>query len=219
MKMAEKADWEEAAKQEKRQLALRGRGIAIQLSINLSANDLLDAELPEMLGQTLATWDVPAASLTLEITETMMVEESWQVIDVLERLRQLGAASVRTVALDVFTRRPVVADGAAAFEAGQARQPRGTASAAPQSIGDVRIERDGNQRWLVVNRPADKLWEPVREFWLENGFTLMLESFEIHIPKGYIYFAMAFSVCVEMINIRLRKRITAPVHLRKDLPY
>ena len=74
------------------QLALRGRGIAIQLSINLSANDLLDAELPEMLGQTLATWDVPAASLTLEITETMMVEESWQVIDVLERLRQLGVS-------------------------------------------------------------------------------------------------------------------------------
>ena len=65
---------------------------------------------------------------------------------------------------------------AAAFEAGQARQPRGTASAAPQSIGDVRIERDGNQRWLVVNRPADQLWEPVRDFWLESGFVLTVEQ-------------------------------------------
>ena len=36
------------------------------------------------------------------------------------------------------------------------------------------------------------------------GFALMAEAFELHIPKGYIYFAMAFSVVVEMINIRLR---------------
>jgi outer membrane protein assembly factor BamC len=65
---------------------------------------------------------------------------------------------------------------AAAFEAGQAQQPRGAANAAPQAIGDVRIERDGNQRWLVVDRPADQLWEPVRDFWLENGFVYTLEQ-------------------------------------------
>ena len=60
---------------------------------------------------------------------------------------------------------------AAALQAGQqAAQPSAASQAAATSIGDVRIERDGNQRWLVVNRPADKLWEPVREFWLENGF-------------------------------------------------
>ena len=60
---------------------------------------------------------------------------------------------------------------AAALQAGQqAAQPSATSQAAATSIGDVRIERDGNQRWLVVNRPADKLWEPVREFWLESGF-------------------------------------------------
>jgi predicted tellurium resistance membrane protein TerC len=38
-----------------------------------------------------------------------------------------------------------------------------------------------------------------------------------HIPKGYIYIAMAFSLAVEMLNIRLRKK-SAPVHLRKDIP-
>ncbi|MGD9772778.1 outer membrane protein assembly factor BamC [Diaphorobacter sp.] len=65
---------------------------------------------------------------------------------------------------------------AAAFEAGQAQQPRGSANAAPKSIGDVRIERDGNQRWLVVDRPADQLWDPVRDFWLENGFVYTLEQ-------------------------------------------
>jgi predicted tellurium resistance membrane protein TerC len=50
------------------------------------------------------------------------------------------------------------------------------------------------------------------------GVTLIAEGFGTHVPKGYIYFAMAFSFAVEMINIRLRKRIVAPVVLRKDMP-
>lgn len=61
---------------------------------------------------------------------------------------------------------------AAAMQAGQVAQPSATANAAATQLGDVRIERDGNQRWLVVNRPADKLWEPVRDFWQESGFNL-----------------------------------------------
>ncbi|MBS0469281.1 MAG: outer membrane protein assembly factor BamC [Proteobacteria bacterium] len=71
---------------------------------------------------------------------------------------------------------PGGAVSAAAFETAQAQQPRGAANAAPQSMGDVRIERDGNQRWLVVKRPIDKLWDPVRDFWLENGFVFTLEQ-------------------------------------------
>jgi predicted tellurium resistance membrane protein TerC len=50
------------------------------------------------------------------------------------------------------------------------------------------------------------------------GVTLIGEGFGTHVPKGYIYFAMAFSFGVEMINIRLRKRLSAPVQLRKDMP-
>lgn len=49
------------------------------------------------------------------------------------------------------------------------------------------------------------------------GVTLMIEGFDVHVPKGYIYFAMAFSCTVEMVNIRLRKKST-PVQLHKDLP-
>jgi predicted tellurium resistance membrane protein TerC len=48
-------------------------------------------------------------------------------------------------------------------------------------------------------------------FLLLIGLSLVLEGFEHHIPKGYIYFAMGFSVFVEMINLRLRK--AQPVHL------
>jgi predicted tellurium resistance membrane protein TerC len=49
-------------------------------------------------------------------------------------------------------------------------------------------------------------------FLLLIGLTLIVEAFEVHIPKGYIYFAMGFSMFVEMLNIRIRKRHD-PVHL------
>ena len=42
-------------------------------------------------------------------------------------------------------------------------------------------------------------------FLLLIGFTLIAEAFELHVPKGYIYFAMGFSIFVEMMNLRLRK--------------
>ncbi len=47
---------------------------------------------------------------------------------------------------------------------------------APLASGDVRVERVGNQRWLVVKRPAEKLWEPVKDFWQENGFLLSVDQ-------------------------------------------
>jgi len=49
------------------------------------------------------------------------------------------------------------------------------------------------------------------------GVTLMVEGFDVHVPKGYIYFAMAFSVAVEMLNIRMRKLRSQPVKLHKQL--
>jgi predicted tellurium resistance membrane protein TerC len=45
------------------------------------------------------------------------------------------------------------------------------------------------------------------------GVTLIAESLDRHIPKGYIYFAMAFSVLVEMLNMKVRKARPAPVKL------
>jgi predicted tellurium resistance membrane protein TerC len=47
-------------------------------------------------------------------------------------------------------------------------------------------------------------------FLLMIGFTLIAEGFEVHIPKGYIYFAMAFSIGVELLNMRVRKKIKKP---------
>ncbi|MDR9417632.1 TerC family protein [Gracilimonas sp.] len=49
------------------------------------------------------------------------------------------------------------------------------------------------------------------------GFMLMIEAFEFHVPKGYIYFAVFFSLFVEIVNMRIRKKRDAkkPVKLRK----
>ena len=51
-------------------------------------------------------------------------------------------------------------------------------------------------------------------FLLMIGFTLVVGAFHIEIPKGYIYFAMAFSVFVEMLNLRVRSQVH-PVNLRE----
>ena len=53
-------------------------------------------------------------------------------------------------------------------------------------------------------------------FLLLIGISLIGEELGMHIPKGYIYFAMGFSVFVELINLRVRK-VVAPVHLHE--PY
>lgn len=50
------------------------------------------------------------------------------------------------------------------------------------------------------------------------GFTLMAEGMDVHVPKGYIYFAMAFSFIVELLNIRLRKKLAAgAIRLHKKI--
>jgi outer membrane protein assembly factor BamC len=68
---------------------------------------------------------------------------------------------------------PGAAVTASSLRAGQATAGTPVAS---NALGDVRIERAGSQRWLVVNRPADQLWTPVRDFWQESGFLLSIDQ-------------------------------------------
>jgi predicted tellurium resistance membrane protein TerC len=50
------------------------------------------------------------------------------------------------------------------------------------------------------------------------GVTLIVEGFDVHVPKGYIYFYMVFSVAVEMLNLRLlKKQQPKPVKLYKTI--
>jgi outer membrane protein assembly factor BamC len=100
-----------------------------------------------------------------------------------------SASTTKGPALDVppdlsqLTRdsRYVVPGMAVSANAYQVTQPTAATPTAANVMGDVRIERAGSQRWLVVNRPADKLWDPVREFWKESGFQLPIEQAELGI--------------------------------------
>ena len=75
---------------------------------------------------------------------------------------------------------------------------------AAKSIGD-----------FVDEHPTIKIL--ALSFLILVGVTLMVEGFDVHVPKGYIYFAMAFSVAVEMLNIRVRKMRAEPVRLHKKM--
>jgi predicted tellurium resistance membrane protein TerC len=69
---------------------------------------------------------------------------------------------------------------------------------------------------FVSNHPSIKML--ALTFLVVVGVVLMAEGLGHHIPKGYIYFAMAFSVIVEMLNIRFRKRATSVVQLHQQKP-
>jgi predicted tellurium resistance membrane protein TerC len=65
---------------------------------------------------------------------------------------------------------------------------------------------------FVEHHPTIKIL--ALSFLLLIGFTLIVEGLHQHIPKGYVYFAMGFSVFVEMINLRVRDKKVEPVNLR-----
>jgi len=52
-------------------------------------------------------------------------------------------------------------------------------------------------------------------FLLLVGTALIADGFDLHVPRGYVYFAMGYSVFVEMLNLRLRRRRAEPVHLHE----
>ncbi len=79
---------------------------------------------------------------------------------------------------DRFLVPDVAGKGSATFSAYSAdRTPAAQAENATvlPKVDKVRVERSGNQRWLVVAIAPDKLWDPVKEFWQETGFIVNLE--------------------------------------------
>lgn len=69
---------------------------------------------------------------------------------------------------------------ASAFATGQSHAG---VPVAANALSDVRIERSGNQRWLVVARPAEQLWGPVRDFWQDNGFLLTMDRQDVGVME------------------------------------
>jgi predicted tellurium resistance membrane protein TerC len=67
---------------------------------------------------------------------------------------------------------------------------------------------------FIQNHPTIKML--ALSFLLMIGILLFIEGFHIHVPKGYVYFAMFFSLVVEILNIKVRKR-DIPVHLKRKI--
>jgi predicted tellurium resistance membrane protein TerC len=67
---------------------------------------------------------------------------------------------------------------------------------------------------FVSDHPTIKML--ALSFLVVVGVVLIAEGFDHHVPKGYVYFAMAFSIVVEMLNIRMRKRAVRPAHLHAE---
>ena len=68
---------------------------------------------------------------------------------------------------------------------------------------------------FVSDHPTIKML--ALSFLVVVGVVLVAEGFGHHVPKGYVYFGMAFALGVEMLNIRMRKRRNKPLHLRAHL--
>ena len=69
---------------------------------------------------------------------------------------------------------------------------------------------------FIEARPTVKML--ALAFLLMVGVALVAEGLDFHIPRGYIYFAMTFSVFVEMLNLRVRSKQAKPIKLRQPLP-
>lgn len=82
----------------------------------------------------------------------------------------------------------------------QEGQEAGVEQILPTTAG-VRMEKAGAQRWLVVNAPAEKIWPAIREFWLDQGFAVRVESPETGIMETEWIEADAIKVKEEKRNI------------------
>lgn len=97
---------------------------------------------------------------------------------------------------------------------GMAREIGVMVTAVVLSVG-IMLVSAGPISAFVQRHPTVKML--ALSFLLLIGMTLVAEGLDLHIPKGYVYFAMAFSVFVEMLNLKLSKAKRAPVKLRE--PY
>jgi predicted tellurium resistance membrane protein TerC len=97
---------------------------------------------------------------------------------------------------------------------GMARQVSVMIAAVVASVGLMMAFAGGIGRFVSAHPTVKML---ALSFLMLIGVLLIADGFDHHVPKGYVYFAMAFSVAVEMLNLRMRKRAVKPVTLHE--PY
>ena len=206
--------------EERRPLARRlGLGLAlimrVLLLLSLSWVIGLTAPLFTVLGQEISGRDLILiggglfllGKSTFEIHENLEGEEGHSSARV---EATFGSVLVQIIILDmVFSLDSVIT------AVGMVDQVSVMIAAVVVSIGVMLVSAEAISGF-VSRHPTVKML--ALSFLLLIGFALLLEGFDQHVPKGYIYFAMGFSVFVEFLNLRLRRRRQRrdePVHLHQ----
>ena len=142
------------------------------------------------------------AKSTFEIHDKLEGEEGHESARV---AASFGAVIIQVMLLDiVFSLDSVIT------AVGMANDLGVMVTAVVLAVGVMMLSADGVSGF-VERHPTVKIL--ALSFLLLIGVSLVADGFQQHIPKGYIYFAMAFSVFVEMVNLRVRAK-SAPVELR-----
>ncbi len=147
----------------------------------------------------------------------LLAKSTWEIHENLEgveaRPTAKAAASFGGAILQIMMLDIVFSLDSVITAVGMARQI-GVMVAAVMLAVAVMMVASGPIATFVDRHPTVKML--ALSFLLLIGFSLVAEAFDHHVPKGYIYFAMGFSVFVEMINLRVRAK-TEPLHFRVDI--
>jgi predicted tellurium resistance membrane protein TerC len=131
-----------------------------------------------------------------------------------EKKKKAAARSFLSVVLQIMVLDIVFSLDSVITAVGMARQVAVMVLAVVIAVFIMVLSVNGISRF-IDKHPTVKIL--ALAFLLMIGVTLIGEGLEFRIPKGYVYFAMAFSVFVEFLNNKLRERQAKPVHLRKSI--
>jgi len=147
----------------------------------------------------------------------LLGKATWEIHENLEGpthgKKQVSATSFASVITQIMLLDIVFSLDSVITAIGMARQLAVMVAAVVIAVG-VMLWAAGPIASFVDRHPTVKML--ALSFLLLIGFSLVAEGFEQHIPKGYIYFAMGFSVFVEMINLKVRGKAD-PVHFQRRL--
>lgn len=149
----------------------------------------------------------------------LLVKSTLEIHDKLEGYeghgsRQVAAASYGSILIQIMLIDIVFSLDSVITAVGMASQLAIMVTAVVLAVAFMMLA-SGSISQFVETHPTVKIL--ALSFLLLIGMALIADGFDLHIPKGYIYFAMAFSVFVEMINLRIRKTEGPPVKLRGAL--
>jgi predicted tellurium resistance membrane protein TerC len=194
-----------------------GLGLAmitrLLLLLSLSWIIRLTAPLFTMVGQEISGRDLVliGGGLFLLAKSTHEIHQSLEGEAAHVEGRQVRAASFGGVIIQIGLLDIVFSLDSVITAVGMANQLWVMMVAVVIAVG-VMLVAAGPISHFVEQHPTVKML--ALSFLLLIGVSLIAEGFDQHIPKGYIYFAMGFSVLVELLNLRARSRAAKPVELR-----